>query len=204
MYSLPSRFATAPVVPLPKNGSNTVSPGLLPARIQGSMSRSGNMAKCSSMRNVFVLTSHTSRLRLYCRVSSVRYRVRLSVNALTHFRFRIFCFPRPAARVPRRRYLFDRLLNRLVIIVVFRRFRQQKYMLVAFRRAVFHALRQTVDFVPDDVRAKIIPEVSQRKREHPRDSDHVLRLDIFPPFRHLKYMVSLAVDRSVLFIFIFF
>lgn len=38
IYSIPNRLVTVPVVPLPKNGSNTISHVLLPASIQGSMS----------------------------------------------------------------------------------------------------------------------------------------------------------------------
>ena len=48
-YCLPKRFDTAPVVPLPKNGSNTIPPFGQPANIHGSINFSGYIAKCSSI-----------------------------------------------------------------------------------------------------------------------------------------------------------
>src|SRR6266851_5696369 len=42
MNCLFSRRQTSPTVPQPKNGSRTKSPGLVPARMQGSTSSSGN------------------------------------------------------------------------------------------------------------------------------------------------------------------
>lgn len=68
--------------PASQERANTVSPSLLPARIQGSMSRSGNMAKCSSILYVFVLTSHTSRLRRNSWAKSAK----LSLTSVMPFR----------------------------------------------------------------------------------------------------------------------
>lgn len=45
---LPSRFATNAVVPDPMNGSRTIPPGGLPARIHISANDSGKTAKCAS------------------------------------------------------------------------------------------------------------------------------------------------------------
>lgn len=59
IYCRPSRLATAPVVPLPKNGSNTTPPTGHPARMHGSTNRSGNMAKCPSILYELVLRFQT-------------------------------------------------------------------------------------------------------------------------------------------------
>ena len=60
---LRERSATRPVVPDPKNGSRTMSPFALPARMHGFMSSSGNTAKCASLYGL-VVTVHTDRLFL--------------------------------------------------------------------------------------------------------------------------------------------
>ena len=59
----PMRLATTPAVPLPANGSSTTPPSGQPAKIHGSISFSGNVAKCAP-RNPFVLTLQTLRLFL--------------------------------------------------------------------------------------------------------------------------------------------
>src|SRR6056300_521237 len=55
------RYATPAVVPEPPNGSSTVPPSGQPARIQGSISSGGNVAKCAPL-NAFGGTVHTLRL----------------------------------------------------------------------------------------------------------------------------------------------
>ena len=57
------RFDTTPVVPLPAKGSSTTPPAGQPAKMHGSISFSGNTAKCAP-RNPFVLTLQTLRLFL--------------------------------------------------------------------------------------------------------------------------------------------
>ena len=47
MKSRPSIFATAPVVPVPKNGSSTTSPGLVVATITRCSSASGFWVGCA-------------------------------------------------------------------------------------------------------------------------------------------------------------
>src|SRR4051794_33180824 len=60
MYCRPCSSATSPVVPAPLNGSRTIPPRREPARMQGSMSFGGNVAKCAPL-NGCVATVQTSR-----------------------------------------------------------------------------------------------------------------------------------------------
>ena len=53
---------------------------------------------------------------------------------------------------------------------------KQENMLVAAGAAVFHALRHGVILHPDDVVAQIPAGITEGKRQHPRNADHVLRL----------------------------
>ena len=53
---------------------------------------------------------------------------------------------------------------------------KQKDMLIAAGAAVFHALRHGVILHPDDVVAQIPAGITEGKRQHPRNADHVLRL----------------------------
>ena len=59
---------TNPVVPEPKNGSNTTPFIGLPANTHGSIKSSGNEAKCASF-NGFVVTVHTDLLFLFSRIA---------------------------------------------------------------------------------------------------------------------------------------
>ena len=65
-------FATAPVVPLPINGSRTIPCFGHPARIQVSAKRGGNAAKCAPLYGT-VLIFHTSRLFLKGLISVFPY-----------------------------------------------------------------------------------------------------------------------------------
>ena len=49
-------------------------------------------------------------------------------------------------------------------------------MFIAAGAAVFDTLRHRVFFHPDNVIAQIPAGVAERKGQHPRDADHVLRL----------------------------
>ena len=53
---------------------------------------------------------------------------------------------------------------------------KQKDMLIAAGAAVFHALRHGVILHPDDVVAQIPAGIAEGKSQHPRNTDHVLRL----------------------------
>lgn len=55
------RSAATAVVPLPMNGSSTVSPVREPARMQGVTSVSGNTAKCPPLNGLLAMVQ-TSRL----------------------------------------------------------------------------------------------------------------------------------------------
>lgn len=55
MKCRPSLIAISPVVPLPKNGSNTISPFLLPAKIQVLGNSVGKVAKCAPSLNALAL-----------------------------------------------------------------------------------------------------------------------------------------------------
>src|SRR5581483_201934 len=63
---LPRSVATCAVVPEPMNGSNTVSPGLEPARMHGSINSRGNVAECAP-RKGFVVIVQTVRLLRFSR-----------------------------------------------------------------------------------------------------------------------------------------
>lgn len=81
LSSIPIQFllcccATSAVVPAPRNGSRTVPFGGHPARMQGSTSSVGYVAKCAPLYGL-VLISHTERL---LRLPSCR--VRLLVTPL--------------------------------------------------------------------------------------------------------------------------
>ena len=60
---LPSFLATYAVVPAPMNGSYTRPPSGQPAKTQGEISSSGNVAKCASEKGL-VDTVQTERLLL--------------------------------------------------------------------------------------------------------------------------------------------
>nr|AKH46655.1 DNA adenine methylase [uncultured marine virus] len=57
----PKRTETSPVVPAPANGSSTTAPRGAPARMHGSMSFGGNVAKCAPLYGR-VVTVQTLRL----------------------------------------------------------------------------------------------------------------------------------------------
>ena len=78
----PMRLATTPVVPLPANGSSTTPPSGQPAKMHGSISFSGNTAKCAP-RNPFVLSLQTHR-------SSVVPRLKVQIFQFSENRTRVF------------------------------------------------------------------------------------------------------------------
>lgn len=61
IYRRPNWSATKPVVPAPKNGSSTTSPGREPAKIHGRTRSGGNVAKWAPL-NGFGVIDHTDRL----------------------------------------------------------------------------------------------------------------------------------------------
>ena len=59
----PCSCATSPVVHAPANGSSTTSPGREPARIQGSISLGGKVAKCDPLYGFVAMVQTERRLR---------------------------------------------------------------------------------------------------------------------------------------------
>ena len=84
-----------------------------------------------------------------------------------------------------------RLCNRQGVIVIAARFCQQENVFIAAARTIFAALRHGICLLPDDVRAQIPAVISQRKRQHPRDTEHILCLDIFHSLRK-RYTLSVS------------
>ena len=108
-----------------------------------------------------------------------------SVDALVAGKDTVLASLAATTLIPFPALLRDRLLDRIRIKEVAGRPRQQKDVFVGLGRTVTDALRQAVDLVPDDVAAQIPAVRTKGKRQHPRDADHVLRLDAVPDMRHL-------------------
>ena len=70
----------------------------------------------------------------------------------------------------------NRLGDRLVVKVVFTGLGEKEDMLVTTSATVFDTLRHGIFLHPDDVVSQIPSGIAEGKRQHPRNTDHVLRL----------------------------
>ena len=145
----PYAAATPAVVPLPPNGSITAPPAGHPAKMHGSISAGGNVAKWAPLNGRVGTDTQSGDYGVHQPRDGRRERCVVAISECVSLAFRRDTFP-ARMRVPR-----YRLLDGFVVEVILWPLAQQENVLVSLCAAITYALRHRVSLVPNDVLAQI-------------------------------------------------